>query len=147
MANPQATALGLSVVTTNYSGTATLSGAQAVGTLSVGAYVAAFLSGEEKGRTFLPPAGAVASNWAGATGANSGTGIAFVGQLYGSSTPVQYVLPSVVSVTVINDSAGNPSGPVKVVLQPASGDLVNASSVMTYWLDQEALVLTATGTF
>lgn len=150
MANPQATALVYVANAGNYgvtTATTNDSGAQVAATLSAGVLVAAFFDGEsQRGRNFIPPLGSVSSQWNGATGAAAGTGIT-VGQLYGSSTAANIVFPSIVSATVVNDSAGNPTGPLKLVLQPASGDLFNASSVMTYWLDQSAVVVTVTGTF
>jgi hypothetical protein len=159
MANPQATALVYTVVSANYdsqsggsgdeSPASTFSSAQAqlVAGVGTGVLVAAFFDGEsQRGRNFIPGAGAMASQWNGATGAAAGTGIV-TGQLYGSSTNANIVFPYIVSATLVNDSAGNPTGPLKLVLAPAPGDLFNASSVMTYWLDQSAVIITVSGTF
>jgi hypothetical protein len=151
MANPQATALGLTVLNPTYNATADLSGAQAVaaGVTPGTSLIAAFIDGSQRGRSFLPPIGSMASQFVGATAAAAGTGVT-VGQLYGSSTPATVVLPSVSSVSVVTDSAGNATGPLKMNLVPGTGDLVNASSVMQYILDPDVVVVAnvaGTGTF
>lgn len=160
-------ALTYTVNTTNYNVTTSTvlsTGANAAAALSVGALVAAFFDGEsQRGRSFVPPAGAVASQWSGAT-ADSSTLTLYptsvntpsvtttqvtlpAGSLWDSGTAASVVFPSILSVTQIIGSGGSADGPVKLVLQPGSGDLFNASSVMTYWLDQNATVLTVSGTF
>jgi hypothetical protein len=154
------------VNTTNYNTTGPLleTGANAVGALSVNTLVAAFFDGEsQRGRSFIPPAGAQASQWNGAT-ANSSTVTLYpssantpsvtttqvtlpAGSLWGSGTAASVVFPYIISVTQVIGSDGAADGPVKLVLGPGSGDLFNASSVMTYWLDQNATVITVSGTF
>jgi hypothetical protein len=134
-------------------------GANAVAALSPAQGVAVILDGENnRSRSFIPPAGAVASQWSGASAAGAVTlyptsvgGVTTsqvtlpAGGLWNSGTAFNVVFPTIVSVTQVIDSYGNPSGPVKLVLQPGSGDLFNASSTMTFWLDQNATVITVTG--
>lgn len=113
-------------------------GATAVAALSAGTLVAFLLDGEMRARTFIPYSAAQSPQWNGATG---------TGNLAGSGTTASIVFPAVVSATQVLDSAGNATGPVKLVLQPGSGDLFNASSVMSYLVDQEVVVGTVSGTF
>lgn len=103
-------------------------------------YVAAFYDSEsQRSRNFVPALGAQSSQWSGATGTT---------YLYGSGTALSVVFPSVVSATLIvaTDTNGVTStGQLKLVLQPGSGDLFNASSVMTYYLDPGVTVIQASG--
>ena len=122
------------VVTQDTSGGET--GAQEVAGLSAGTLVAAYLDGEERGRTFIP-----AQNTPAATFGGGG------GNLQASGVTAASVFPAVVSASVVNDSAGNPTGPVKLVLSPGTADVINASSVLNYLLDQESVVITVSGTF
>src|ERR1700722_16275398 len=144
---------------TNYNGTVSSvlsTGANVAASLSAGTLVAAFLDLEGHQRSFLPPAGAVASQWNGAAAASGavtlyGTSSGFTlpagTALYNGGSAASIVFPAVVSATVQAGSDGSASRPVKVVLSPGTGDLFNASSVMTYLLDQNAIVVTVSGTF
>lgn len=131
-----ANTIAYAVVTTGDLASSNLSGAGNVAALSPGTLIASFLDGNERGRTFVPPLGALASQFGGAAT-----------PLVSSNTAAGVVFPAIVSATVISDSAGNPTGPLKLVLAPGTGDLTNASSVMTYLLDQEVQVTTVTGSF
>jgi hypothetical protein len=104
--------------------------------------VASFVDGEnQRSRNFTPSLGAQSSQWNGASGS---------GYLYGSGTAASVVFPSVSSVTLVTATDTNnvtSTGQIKLVLVPGSGDLFNASSIMTYYLDPSASVTTVTGTF
>lgn len=89
--------------------------------------IALYLDGEERGRSFVPPAAGVAAPPA--------------------STTASVIFPQVVSVSQVLDSAGAATGPVKLVLKPGTGDTVNASSVLSLVLDQNVIVSTVSGTF
>jgi len=131
-------------------------GANAVAAITPGLLVAAFMDNEGHQRSFIPPAGSNASQYNGGTGSGGaitlyGTSSGFTlpagASLYTGGTAASVVFPSIVSATVVAGSDGSASGPVKLVLQPGSGDLFNASSVMTYLLDQNAIVVLVSGTF
>ncbi len=151
-------ALTYAVTKTDYNVTTSSvlsTGANAVGALSAGTLVAAFMDLEGHQRSFIPPAGAVYTQWNGAAGASGavtlyGTSSGFTIpaglSLYNGGSAASIVFPAVVSATVQAGSDGSASGPVKLVLSPGSGDLFNASSVMTYLLDQNAIVITVSGT-
>jgi hypothetical protein len=102
-------------------------GATAVAALSANTPVAAFLDGEsQRSRNFIQ--GAVST----AVGGDNAT--------------TQF--PQVVSAsTVVAPDGSGQIGQVKLVLKPGSKDVVNVSSVMTFYLDPNAVVLTVTGTF
>lgn len=168
MANPQASALAFTVDAADVTGSGpyvTNSGANAVAvalttdsanyTLANGVFtytgttplfVASFLDGSQRGRSFVPPVGTQSSQFTGATVGVGGTGLV-AGSLYGSSTPVAVVFPYIQSAQVLLDSNGGATGPLKLVLVPGTGDITNASSVMTYLLDQDVMLTTVTGTF
>lgn len=152
-------ALTYTVNATNYGGTVSSvlsTGANAAAALSQGTLVAAFVDLEGHQRSFIPGAGAVASQWNGAAaaagavtlyGTSSGFTLPAGTALYNGGSAASVVFPAVVSATIVQGSDGSNSGPVKLVLSPGTGDLFNASSVMTFLLDQNAIVVTVSGTF
>lgn len=98
-------------------------GATNVAALSTGLYVAKFQDGASLAKDFSPvnPPGA---------GINASA-----------------VFPSIVSVSQVVDSNGGSTGPVRLLLKPATGDLINPGNPLGYLLDQDVTVLTVSGTF
>lgn len=143
----QALAAALTTDSANYTYNTTTGVYTYTGTTPL--YVASFVDGSERARSFVPPVGTMASQYTGAAGNTVGasTSTVFVGQLYGGGTAVSVVMPYIQSAQVLLDSNGAATGPLKLVLVPGTGDITNASSVMTYLLDQDVVLTTVTGTF
>jgi hypothetical protein len=98
-------------------------GATSVAALSTGLYVAKFQDGAGLAKDFSPvnpPA---------------------------ASTNASAVFPSIVSVSQVIDSAGGSTGPIRLLLKPATGDPINTGNPLGYLLDQDVTVLTVSGTF
>ena len=113
-------------------------GATAVAALTAGTRVAFFIDGEsQRSRNFIPAASDNAQYYGGSNVAIAGSGLT-----------IAQVFPQVVTATQIADPTGGTTGPVKLVLQPGTGDTNNVASTMTYLLDQNVVVgVAASGTF
>jgi hypothetical protein len=117
---------------------------------TVGLFVAAFVVGRGQARMFYSGVafsggnafdGVSTYNGASTYGVN-GTSVSTT-TFGGCENLVPSSLPMLQSVTQVSDPQGTADGPWKMVLTPAAVDTVNASSVMTYYLDQNALVVLA----
>lgn len=118
-----------------------------VSSLSAGTLVAAILDKEQRAYDYFPsPAGSIVAGSNAFTWPSTWNGVTIVP----GTTNATAVFPAVVSASLATatDPAGTVTpGQLVLNLRPAAGDVVNASSVMNFRLDPEAVVLTVSGTF